>query len=205
MTKIRTFIAVDVSPDVQGRAARLVKRFRETEAKTSWTRPEQMHLTLKFLGDTDDTLLPDVCRAVESAVRDLPPFTVSFHGVHAFPRDEHPRTIWIGIDEGREQLRELQQRIEDALYDAGFQRERRKFVPHLTLGRVREGGPRMHALGEQVVAQNEYSGGQVIVEDVVVYASFLEKEGPVHQVVGTAELAGELPEEQPPEEGEPSP
>jgi 2'-5' RNA ligase len=190
MSNIRTFIAIEISPDVRGKAAALIKRLRESEAKTSWTRPENMHLTLKFLGDTPDPLLPDVCRAVEKAVQDMEPFMVSFRQVGAFPRHEHPRTVWIGVEQGLEQLRQMQQRIEDELYEAGFQRERRKFMPHLTVGRVREGGSSMHLLGEMILENRDFVGGEVIVEDVIVFASFREPEGPTHQVVGHAELLG---------------
>jgi 2'-5' RNA ligase len=190
MARIRTFIAIEISPEVRARAANLMQQLRASQAQASWTRPDNLHLTLKFLGDTPDTELPAVCRAVQQAVRDQPPFHVSFRRAGAFPRTAQPRTVWIGVERGLEELRQLQQQIESRLYEEGFQRERRKFFPHLTIGRVRGGGATQAALGQLLEAHAAYEGGEVIVEEVVVFASYPAPEGTTYQALDHAELRG---------------
>ncbi len=188
MSLIRTFIAVDISAEVRARAAALIERLQASEVKASWTRPENMHLTLKFLGDTPDAKIADVCRAVAAAAQSQAPLQMRLAGAGAFPRLASPRTAWIGVTDGGEQLGQLQQALEDELYEAGFSRERRRFVPHLTLGRVRAGGPAMQELGRLIDQNSDFDAGACWIEEVVTYASSLEKTGPVYQVMGRAPL-----------------
>ena len=190
MSLFRTFIAVDVSPEVRARAVKLERDLQQSRVKASWTSGESMHLTLKFLGDTPDGRLPDVCRAVQRAAAPLAPIQLAFKQAGAFPRMQRPRTVWIGLETGREPLERLQIAIEDALYDEGFPRERRRFVPHLTIARVRAGGPALAALSARLERHADFDAGSTLADEVVVYASFLDGGGPTYQVVGRAELGG---------------
>lgn len=190
MSLMRTFVALDISPESQSRASQLVDRLRTSGAQVSWTAPENLHLTLKFLGDVPDTRIPEVCRAVAKAAVDFAPFTVHFRGAGAFPNAERPRTIWMGVDTGADTTILLQKAIENALYKLGFPPEQRRFVPHLTLGRVRSGGPTQLALAACLVKAAEFDGGSSIIDEVVTYASILERTGPTYSVLGRADLQG---------------
>ena len=92
---IRTFIAVELAQSVVGRAQTLIQRLRAADVKATWVKPQQMHLTLKFLGDVPDPEIPEICKLVQDAVRELPAFEMSFRGCGAFPTIERPRTVWI--------------------------------------------------------------------------------------------------------------
>ena len=188
MTLFRTFIAVDISPEVRARAATLIQRYRACRTKVSWADPDNLHLTLKFLGDTPDTKIPDVCQAVARAATGTPPFQTSFDCVGAFPNLERPRVIWFGVAEGVEILRSLQARIEDELYAIGFRRERRRYTPHLTIGRVREGGAAQRALADELAAATHFPPARANVQQVLSMASFLDPEGATYQVLGRAPL-----------------
>jgi len=190
MSLIRTFVALNVSSETRSRAVRLIDRLRESGAKVSWTRPENLHITLKFLGDTPDAQVGTVCRAVSEVAARFEPFRLRLFGAGAFPRSERPRTLWIGVDEGSDAAIALQRAVEDALYDAGFPPERRRFTPHLTLGRVRSGGPTMEALGQLVQQNADFDAGVTVIDELVTYASILEKTGATYQVLGRAPLEG---------------
>ena len=112
MSKIRAFIAAEVSPDVRLRARELTAKLSQTPAKVKWVAPENMHLTLKFLGDVEATSIPEVCQAVAEAVGELRPFAVHCRGAGAFPNASRPRTIWIGVDGGADQIAVLHKAIE---------------------------------------------------------------------------------------------
>ncbi len=192
MSNIRTFVAVEVSSDVRARARELIRKLEPAGAKISWVEPQNLHLTLKFLGDVPDNETPDVCRAVEQAVRTVAPFDLEFVSAGAFPSFAKPRTIWIGVGEGLQQIVDLQAAIDDALKKSlGFPREHRDYRPHLTIGRVREGGPTLAEVGRLLEQHSEFKSCVSYVDEVVTFASFLDKDGPTYNAMGHATLAKE--------------
>ena len=186
---LRTFVAVEMSPDVRSRASQLITRLQGTDAKVTWVKPQAMHLTLKFLGEVDLKEIPAVCEAVSRAVKELPAFEFEAHGAGAFPSAGRPRTIWLGVRRGEEQLVALHAAIDRALGEVGFRHENRRFRPHLTLGRVR-GDRDVHELGRLVAEQADFAGGIGSVDEVVVFSSELESDGPVHEPLAVAPLEG---------------
>ena len=119
MSRIRTFVAVEVSSETRARAALLIERLQASQAQASWTRPENIHLSLKFLGDVEDRDIPDVCRAVARAVDQTGPMSLDIRGLGAFPGMERPRTVWLGVGEGpgRDWIVALQKRVEAELFE----------------------------------------------------------------------------------------
>ncbi|HWA97125.1 MAG TPA: RNA 2',3'-cyclic phosphodiesterase [Pirellulales bacterium] len=191
MRTVRTFVAVEISPEVIARAGELIKRLAATEAPVKWVDPRQVHLTLKFLGEIDILEVPDVCNAVAGAINNLPPFEFEARGVGAFPDLHRPRTVWLGLGHGNEAMIELYEAIDAALTKLGFRSEQRKFRPHLTLGRVRGHDPAgIHRLAEQIASQRDFFGGVSDVVEVVVFSSTLAREGPTHEPLSHAPLGG---------------
>ncbi len=136
MSRIRTFVAVDIEAAVRRRARELIQTLGGTTTAVRWVDSNDLHLTLKFLGDVEDKDIYSVCQAVGSAVCDLKPFHAFCRGVSAFPSLQRPRTIWLGLEDPAAQLTTLQGRVEEALANLGFPRKHRKFCPHVTIGRV---------------------------------------------------------------------
>lgn len=189
-SKVRTFIAVEVDEGVRSRAAKLIKQLRQSGADVTWVAPENMHLTVKFLGDVDYRDVYHVCRAVEECVAELEPFTVEIRGVGAFPSLERPRVIWLGVDLGSEEMSMLNEKVETALSALGFPREGRKFHAHLTLGRVKKGGRALEHLVAMLREVKDQDFGPVVVDQVVIFSSELHPTGPVYEAMGHAELKG---------------
>ncbi|HUY89664.1 MAG TPA: RNA 2',3'-cyclic phosphodiesterase [Pirellulales bacterium] len=187
---VRTFVAVEISPEIRARAAQLISRLNPTAAKVRWVEPHNMHLTLKFLGDVDLLELPELCQAVSDAVADLPPFEIEARGAGVFPDLRNPRTVWLGIGRGADEMIELHAAVERALTGLGFRREQRRFRPHLTLGRVRGAGPGNQELAERVAEHADFAGGVASVEAIVVFSSELGRDGPTHEALATAALNG---------------
>lgn len=190
MPKIRTFVAVELSPRVMARAGQLIDKLRVSSAQVNWARTPQMHLTLKFLGDVRDTETPDICRVVAGVAKDFEPFEITFRGAGAFPSNERPRTLWIGIEDGVEALCDLQAAIENALKEQlGFPKEARRFQPHLTIGRVKHEPP--EAQGELTALLQKHAHFDAdlsVIDEVVVFASFLGRSGASHEALGRYEL-----------------
>jgi 2'-5' RNA ligase len=189
MARIRTFVAIELGSDVRTRAAALIERLRTAQADVKWVDPTNLHWTLQFLGEVDAREIAEVCQSVVMAVTDLPVFEVEARGAGAFPQIHRPRTIWMGVSRGAEQLTTLHGAIEQALVPLGFRAENRRFVPHLTLGRVR-GGPNASAdLSELLEKHGDYPGGMMDVAEVTVFSSDLSRSGPKYDVLATAPLA----------------
>jgi 2'-5' RNA ligase len=190
MQYLRTFVAVEISPEVQSRAGELMKRLSPSDVKATWTKLHNIHMTLKFLGDTPETLLPDVCRAVIKAAAKVEPFEMHFVGAGAFPSLQRPQTLWLGVREGSEEITELQQAVDEALFDLRYPKERGRYSPHVTLGRARGGAPQQFAELRRLLENNaQFDAGISVVEEVVVFSSTLDRvKGPTYDVLAHAEL-----------------
>ncbi|MBA4066309.1 MAG: RNA 2',3'-cyclic phosphodiesterase [Isosphaera sp.] len=190
MPRTRTFIAVDPGPGVRAAAADLQRGLARTGAEVRWVAPEGMHVTLLFLGEVDDRELPAVCRAVAEVAATEPAFTLGVSGVGAFPNARRPKVVWAGVTEGADALRRLHAKLEARLLDLGcYRAEERGYTPHLTLGRVR-GEADGFALVPELARHATWDAGRAAVDEVLVFGSVLERDGPVYTVLGRGELAG---------------
>ena len=188
MSFIRTFIAVEASSEIRSRAVDLIDRLKVAGATVKWVQPSHLHLTLKFLGDVEDAKIPSVCQAVLDAAAELKPFSIEWRGAGAFPASERPRTVWLGLGVGQESAASLQAAIEERLEKLGFHKEARRFHGHLTLGRVRGGGPTTRQLGELIGRNADFEAGKMTVSQVVVFASELNRSGPTYTTLSRAKL-----------------
>lgn len=133
---MRLFVAIDVPLAIKEAIERdVVSPLREVVPGAKWSRPEGRHLTLKFLGETEQ--VDAVTSALEHAVVGHRPFEARFAEVGGFPSLRRPRVLWVGIDRGTEEAVSLAGDVEAALAPLGFAGEQRPFHPHLTIGRIR--------------------------------------------------------------------
>jgi len=187
---LSTFVAVETSSAVRAAAGELIDALRPAGADVKWVRPENMHLTLQFLGDVPTEQTATVCTAVAGAVEGLAPFELEIRGAGAFPHPGKARTIWLGAGEGLDAAVALHDRVEAALSRLGFKKERRRYTPHLTIGRVRRPGPTLADLGRLLREQADYPAGRFPVREVVVFSSQLEPGGPIYTALGRGRLGG---------------
>lgn len=186
--KIRTFIAVELHPDVVAQAVSLVDRLRSAGAEVKWVESQNMHLTLKFLGDVREEDTADVCRVITKTAAEFQPFDITLGGAGAFPDARRPRTLWIGVTQGEKEMGALQTAVERVLAKRGFPKEGRAFHPHLTIGRVRQGGPTMAELAQLLQDQAGFAAGVSTVRELVVFASYLSQTGPTYEPLARAPL-----------------
>ena len=136
---LRLFFAVELPDDVRGAAAAHAARLRRDfpEARASWPRPESLHLTLKFLGETDAARVDTLSRAASVTAAGLAPFALTVEGAGTFPPRGAARVLWLGVRDDSGQLSQLQRRLEDVCAVEGFAPEPKPYKPHLTLARLR--------------------------------------------------------------------
>jgi len=135
----RLFVAVPLSEPARAAVAEVVERIRAGEPEgrgVRWVRLDGLHITLRFLGPTPEPRVADVAAAVATAAAGVPPFAIRIAGADSFPPVGRPRTLWLDLDHGAEDLASLAGRLDDALATVGWERERRPFRAHLTLARA---------------------------------------------------------------------
>lgn len=189
---LRTFIAVPAPPEFEQRAGVLISKLRASSARVKWIEPEHLHWTIKFLGDIELRETADICKAVSAAVAPFAPFDIEASGAGAFPDPARPRTVWLGMGQGTEEMIALHDAIDLALEPLGYRPENRRFRPHITIGRVRQSSDEgIRELGQLVQENANFEGGIASVFEVVIFSSELGRHGPTYDPLGHAELLGE--------------
>lgn len=182
---MRTFVAVPLSPECARTLAEMQGALRRFGADVRWTAVPSIHLTLKFLGEIDPSILP----GLSGALRALPasaPFTLRLEGMGTFPNLQRPRVIWCGIEGDGPALSLLQGSVETACVQAGFERETRPFQPHLTLGRV-QGKRNLQALLDYIRIASS-PGCEFVVDQYRIYRSTLTPHGAIYDVLESIQL-----------------
>ena len=191
MSVIRAFIAIDLTSDIITCLRQVSTQLRQRLAgvPVRWVAEENVHLTLKFLGDASVANLEMLQKVLHGEVTAHHSFEFSVGGVGAFPSSHRPHVIWVGI-EAPAALVTLQSGVEGAMERLGYAREARPFSAHLTLGRVsRNANPRdLHLIGEALEAIKAGFMGIVRVHEVHLYKSDLNPKGAVYTRLFTAPL-----------------
>jgi 2'-5' RNA ligase len=192
MTVLRTFIAIDLGPELRANLGDLQDRLRGELGRGSvrWVQPQGIHLTLKFLGDTSPGQLDEIEQALARAAATVEPFTISAGGVGCFPNTRQPRVVWVGLEELSGALPRLRNAVESEVSPLGFPSEKRPFQPHLTLGRVQRGASSadVRRVGQVVAATTTGALGEVVVSAVSFIKSDLLPTGAVYTTLSEAGL-----------------
>ena len=178
---MRLFVGIEISPAVVTATIELLAQLRAACAKLAprsrmtWVTPERFHITIRFIGQVDDTRVDEI-RAVLAPPLALDPFDLAIVGVGTFPPKGSPRVVWAGLNGGRDQLTVIEATVSERLARAGVPRDERPYNPHLTLARLRDGaGLRSVPF---VGSLREISLGTTSVDAITLFESRLSPKGP---------------------------
>ncbi len=183
---IRTFIAIGLSEEIRSELSEVLRRLKTGDRAVRWVKPENIHLTMKFLGNVEPEKLETVKTALSRAAGENASFTLSLGSLGAFPNTRSPRVIWIGMEDGKIEAGKLAARIDDLLAELGFAKEERPFQPHLTLARLKfPPEEKLKNLLDKFTCQFQ---NKMIVNHVTLYKSTLTSTGPIYEALFQAPL-----------------
>jgi RNA 2',3'-cyclic 3'-phosphodiesterase len=188
----RLFVALPVAGSAVKNLQRLQARLDSMSANrvVRWTRLEQLHLTLHFLGDVRSDQVPGTCRLLEQACEGARSFSLRLQGLGCFPLRGPVRVVWVGIQGAVESLRSLQSSVAQRLSSLGSQHQSRPFAPHLTIGRVRAGAHPPAAVRTSLAGLLAIEVGDWPIDEVVLMRSELRPEGARYTRLLTVHLPG---------------
>ncbi len=179
---MRTFIAIDFPEPVKEALAQAAAHLKYSGADVKWTEKENIHLTLKFLGEVDEKKLGYLKSALDSVAGQTKSFAASIKDLGAFPKIEFPRVIWAGIDLGAAELVTLSGKIDQALSNLGFEKESRPFAAHLTIGRVKS-PKNKEALKAKMAAYKLPDLPPHPITSIILYKSTLTPKGSIYTIL----------------------
>ncbi|HBU69675.1 MAG TPA: RNA 2',3'-cyclic phosphodiesterase [Elusimicrobia bacterium] len=177
---MRCFIAVNIPLGIKEKAALARKKLSDGGTAVKWVEKENLHITLKFLGEIKENTAGDIGGKLKAAARGFGSFKVSLGGLGAYPATDCPQIVWAGIGSGRENLELLAFLCEDAAAECGVKREARPFSAHLTLGRVKN---RKHSslIAEKLKSAPAEDLGSFEVNSIDLMESVLKDSGPEYK------------------------
>lgn len=188
-TKIdmRLFIAIEIPDEIKKEIREVQDKLKKSGVDASWTKPEGIHLTLKFLGEVKETRIPEIMTVLSVLSKDRSAFRIEIANAGAFPNLKNARVAWVGVAGETDKLASLQEAIEDEVKQLGFKREDRGFKPHLTLGRIKY----IHSPVTWLKALDEIKTiklAAIDVHTITLMKSDLKPSGAVYAEIGKVEL-----------------
>lgn len=190
---MRSFIALPLNSQIQTAIDEIQTRLKKTESDVKWVKPEQAHLTLKFLGDVPEKNLEEIKRTVAEVCSQIQTISSSLTQLGAFPKPDYARVIWAGIDDPEQKIAALASAIEEALVPLKFPKEKRAFKPHITIGRVRS-DRNLRALARGLENYSLPANLHQNFNEVVVFQSTLTQAGPIYSALEKCPLLPSLPQ-----------
>jgi 2'-5' RNA ligase len=184
MSRFRGFIAVDI--DASSSVVEFGRDIRSSGANVKLVEPENVHITLKFLGDVEEDQVDDIEKAMRDSVKDIEPFKIKLIGTGVFPNQRNVKVIWVGVENGK-YLEEIAGNIDERLSHLGFKKEKRGFSSHLTVARVKTARNK-DALLKTIGNYADTEFGVQEVKSIKLKKSVLTPQGPIYSTVREVEL-----------------
>ncbi len=185
--RLRTFISIPAPAGSTSSIALYIDRLSRLLPRVRWEPAGKIHLTIRFLGETDEGMVPDILRIMRERTAGLAGIPLTIGGVGVFPSERRPRVIWLGCSDGEGRLGALRAGLENDLQGLGFPADDRPFHPHFTIGRVRAEGVPSHLTS--IPKNTTFDPHHAIVDEIFLMRSVLTPGGSEYSVIGCAKFA----------------
>jgi len=184
---IRLFIALELSKRQKKEIGEFQEKVKEHLHNVRWVKPDNIHLTLKFLGETEEDKVEPIKEAIDQVCSGFKPFLTRYGGAGVFPSERKARVLWVGIKEGEESVCKLAEKFEEAMTSLGYKKEKRSFHPHLTIGRIRKSPPE-NSIQIFLTEGKSFISSDVIIKKVILFESNLTRSGAIYKSLYEKEL-----------------
>jgi len=184
---IRSFIAIDIPKEIKNKIAKIQMELQQILPKVSWVNPPNIHLTLKFLGDVASNRIPSITGAIRHTVQNQVPFNMKLSSISAFKNFSYPTILWIGISTDPAPIVKLAKNLNSSLNCFGFPQESRKFIPHLTIARIRN-NISLTKFASHFDAYNNINHTPVSVKQISLIKSKITSEGAIYKKLQTIQF-----------------
>lgn len=185
---IRTFIAIEIPGNIISKIRELQEGIKVYGLKIRWVRSENIHLTLKFLGDVEAVTIGEIAKTISKTVERYPPISLNAKGIGVFPDIKRPRVLWVGLTGQLESLVKLQKTLDDNFKLLGFPGEKRSFKGHLTMGRIKAKID-VKKFGDALMAYRNFESETFTADQIILYKSELKPSGAVYTKLSSASLS----------------
>ena len=173
------FIATPISRQVEAELADIIYQLKSVAGNIKWVKPENIHLTIKFLGETDDSLVEPISEIIDETSREIKILNFRLSKLGGFPNLIRPRALWAGLDGDHAELERLAGSLDQLVHKLGYARETRKFRPHLTLGRVKK--PQSLPQLARFIENYKIEAMPFQIDRLTLFKSTLTPRGPIYE------------------------
>lgn len=186
---IRSFLAFELPPDIKSTVSRVSGEIKRSTLNVRWVNVKNIHLTMVFMGNIRSEDLPAIKDSIDKICRQYGPFDISLNGMGIFP-NRRPRVLWLGLDGDLEMMSPFRDDLQGRLEPFGIKAEKRRFRPHLTLGRFRKPGRTDSQLGDLLEKYRDLTTRHCRLEELILFKSDLKPGGAVYTKLGSWPLSG---------------
>jgi 2'-5' RNA ligase len=186
MSFVRTFIAFDTPDPIKTDISKIQATLKECRADVRWESEKKFHVTIKFLGNAEEKILPNLISTIKNIAEKYHEFSIIYQKIGAFPDKKRPRVLWIGCTNADEQLFHMKEQLDQALKGYGFEIEERRFHPHVTLGRIKSQSGLKNLI--QTLENVTFEPRQVSIRDILVVKSELKPSGSEYSTLASISL-----------------
>lgn len=195
-SEIRLFIAVSLSAEILNKLEIYISENRSFSG-IRWVNTANIHLTLKFLGNVEIKRIPKICDRLDSLTSRFSTLSLAVTGIGCFPNPERPRIIWAGIHKNAIIIQDIASKLDEELHSIGFEKEKRPFTPHITIGRIKD--PKRFAatsgFTNMVQKMQRHEFGECDITKISLIQSLLRPEGPLYTEVHSSPLSQKVDSE----------
>ena len=184
---IRTFIAIEIDKDIKDKLSEFINKIKKTDADVKWVAPENIHLTLKFIGYIEENVIPDLNKIIKDAIFNLSSFDIDIENVGAFPNLKKPRVVFVCVQDKGDTLLKIYEKLNRGVEKLGIKPDSKKFAGHITLGRIKS-QKNLSRLANALNSDTECFFGREKVNHISLMQSNLTPGGPIYERLNTFKL-----------------
>jgi len=188
--EIRSFLAFELPPEIKSAVAQVSDSLRKSALDVRWVKVENIHLTIVFMGNTNTDHIHAIGHDIKKICSQYGSFDISIKGMGCFPNSRRPRVLWVGLDGDLERMAQFRDDLQDQLKPFGIKVEKRKFKPHLTLGRFRSSRKTDSRLDEALTSHGVLNSPFFPLNELILFKSDLKPSGAVYTKLEAWPLLG---------------